>query len=319
MSKRRVTISTALRRHIPESSGILVAVSGGRDSSVLLHALLAVRRMLRVRIEVCHVDHGLRQSSSEDAQFVIQWCAGLGVVCHVQSLGARPPQDNVEAWARRERYAALARVRESRQLDWIVTAHNANDVAETLLMRLMAKKELTSIDESDTRRNVLRPFLDIDRGQIDDYVSSHQVPYVDDPTNVDTSFVRNRVRHEVLPLLRGRFDPSIVWILAEQARSLAQDSDALRCIARGVVDDLGGVHEGDLEWLHRLRTALQGVPPAIQWRVVQALCTGRLGFVVGEAKARAMLRVIDGEELAIDLGSGLSFECSHEGLRFVSR
>ena len=319
MSKRRVTIPTALRRHIPESSGILVAVSGGRDSSVVLHALLGLQRLLKIRIEVCHVDHGLRESSSKDAQFVTQWCSELGITCHVQSLGPRPAQDNVEAWARRERYAALARVRESRQLDWIVTAHNANDVAETLLMRLIAKKELTSIDEADTRRNVLRPFLDVDREQIDTYVSSHQVPYVEDPTNVDTGFVRNRVRHEVLPLLRGRFDPSIVWILAEQARSLAQDSEALRSAARAVVQDLGDIREGDVEWLRRLQAALQAAAPAIRWRAVQALCTARLGFVVGESKATAMLRVISGEELSIDLGDGLGFECSPEGLRFLSR
>ncbi len=319
MSKRRVTIPTALRRHIPESSGILVAVSGGRDSSVLLHALLGVQRLLRLRIEVCHVDHGLRESSSKDARFVTQWCSDLGVVCHVRSLGGRPAQDNVEAWARRERYAALARVRESQQLDWIATAHNANDVAETLLMRLIAKKELTSIDESDTRRHVLRPFLEIGREQIDDYVSSQQVPFVEDPTNVDTSFVRNRVRHEVLPLLRERFDPSIVWILSEQARSLAQDSEALRSLARAVVDDLGHIREGDLDWLGRLRDTLHGVAPAIRWRVVQALCPARLGFVVGEAKATAMLRVISGEEPAIDLGGGLSFECSSGGLQFVTR
>ncbi len=320
MSKRRVTIPTALRRHIPESSGILVAVSGGRDSAVLLHALLEAQRLLKIRIEVCHVDHGLRESSSQDARFVTQWCSELGIACHVQSLGARPVQDNVEAWARRERYAALAKVRESRQLDWIITAHNANDVAETLLMRLIAKKELTSIDESDTRRNVLRPLLEIDREQIDAYVSSKQIPYVEDPTNTDTNFVRNRVRHELLPILKERFDPSIVWILAEQARSLAQDSEALRTVARSVVNDLGGaIREGDLNWLNCLRSALERVAPAIRWRVMQALCVTRLGFVVGEAKATAMLRVISGDERAIDLGNGLSFECSSDGLRFVSR
>jgi tRNA(Ile)-lysidine synthase len=166
---------------------------------------------------------------------------------------------------------------------------------------------------------VLRPFLEIAREQIDEYVSVRQVPYTEDPTNVDTSFVRNRVRHEVLPLLTERFDPSIVWILAEQARSLAQDSEALRLLARSVADELGDIRESDPDWLERFRGTLQGLAPAIRWRVVQTLCTGRLGFAVGEARATAMLRVISGDEPAIDLGDGLSFECSSNGLRFVSR
>ncbi len=319
MSKRRVTIITALSQRIPKSSGILVALSGGRDSAVLLHALLKVQRLLKIRIEVCHVDHGLRSSSGDDARFVSQWCSDLGVTCHVQSLGTRSSRDNIEAWARRERYAALARIRESRKLDWIVTAHTANDVAETLLIRLIAKKELTSIEELGARRMVLRPFLDIDREQIDAYALSHEVLYVEDPTNTDTSFVRNRVRHEVLPLLKERFDRSIVWILAEQARSLAQDSDALRALAHAVADDLGGLQENDRKWLGRFRCALDGLAPAIRWRVVQVLCTTRLGFVVGETKAIALLNVISGEQLSIDLGNGVSLECSNSGLRFVSR
>lgn len=319
MSKRRVTIPMALRRHIPESSGILVALSGGRDSAVLLHALLGVQRLLKIRIEVGHVDHRLRESSGNDAHFVSQWCADLGVACHVQALGTRSPQDNIEAWARRQRYAALARIRESRQLDWIVTAHTANDVAETLLIRLLSRKELTSIEDFDTRRCVLRPFLDIDRDQIDAYASSHNLKHTEDPTNADTTFVRNRVRHEVLPLLKERFDPSIVWILAEQARSLAQDSEALRAVARATVDDLGEIRENDPEWLNRFRSAIEGVAPAIRWRVVQAACTARLGFVVGETKAMAILGVLNGDQPTIDLGDGVRLEYSDGGLRFVSR
>jgi tRNA(Ile)-lysidine synthase len=318
VSKRRISIPTALRRHIPEASRVLVAVSGGRDSAVLLHSLLGVQRLLKLHIEVCHVDHGLRPCSKDDALFVSSWCSQLGVPCHVCRLGPRPEQSNLEAWARRERYAAFAQVQKEKQLQLLLTAHTANDMAETLLMRLIARKELTSIEESDSRRNVLRPLLEIDRAQIDEYVTTHGVPHVEDPTNTDTIFVRNRVRHELLPLLAERFDPSIVWILSEQARSFAQDSDALRAAANVVVEVVGELREGDTEWLDRCRRELQAVSPAIRWRVVQRLCVPRLGFVVGESKATAMLGVICGEDTALDLGQGLSLTRDGGGLRFVS-
>lgn len=284
---------------------------------MLLHALVGVQRLLTLHVEVCHVDHGLRPSSHEDAAFVSRWCSQLGLPCHVRTLGKRPSQSNLEAWARKERYAAFAQVQQERQLHLLLTAHTANDMAETLLMRLIAKKELTSIEESDTRRNVLRPLLEIDRHQIDEYVAAHQVPYVEDPTNVDTAFVRNRVRHELLPLLAQRFDPSIVWILSEQARSFAQDSDALRATANAVVEGLGELREGDELWLQRCQQALERVPQAIKWRVAQRLCVPRLGFVVGESKATAMLGVICGGDAVLDLGQGVSLERYSGGLRFV--
>ncbi len=308
-----------MRRHVPASSKILVAVSGGKDSVALLHALLGVQRLLKLHIEVCHVDHALRSSSAADAAFVANLCAKYCVVFHIRRLGTRPEADNIEAWARRERYAAFAEVLRERQLQLLLTAHTANDAAETLLMRLIAKKELTSIEESDSRRGVLRPLLDIGREQIDEYIATHQLEYVEDPFNVDTTFVRNRVRHDLLPLLADRFDSSIVWILSEQARSLAQDSEALRVAAAGVVEALGELREGDEAWLNRCQSELDRVPIAVRWRVVQALCVPRLGFVIGESKARAMLEVICGSGSVIDLGQGLSLERGRSGLRVLSQ
>ncbi|MFN5061306.1 MAG: tRNA lysidine(34) synthetase TilS [Pseudomonadota bacterium] len=316
MSKRRVSIQTAVRRHVPASARVLVAVSGGRDSAVLLHAILGAQRLLNLHVEVCHVDHGLRPSSKDDAAFVSEWCSRVGIACHVRRLGVVPKQVNIEAWARRERYAAFAEIQAERHLTTLLTAHTANDVAETLLIRLIARKELTSIEESDSRRGVIRPLLEIDRKQIDEYVVKYSVPYVDDPTNAETIFVRNRVRHELLPLLAQRFDRSIVWILAEQARSLAQDSEALRSEAAKVVDAIGELKESDSAWLARCQSQLSMVAPAIQWRVVQALCVPRLGFSVGESKAIAMLKVVCGEESAIDLGQGVRLERDSRGVRF---
>ena len=116
MARRRQSIITTLKQRIPKGERVLVALSGGKDSSVLLHGLLRVSRLLDIHVEACHVDHGLRKESGEDAAFVHQMCEKLGVVCHVVRLGKRPAQSNMEAWARGERYRALKEVMERESL-----------------------------------------------------------------------------------------------------------------------------------------------------------------------------------------------------------
>ena len=163
MARRRQSILTALKQRIPRGDRVLIALSGGKDSSALLHGLLKVRRLLDLHLEACHIDHGLRKESGEDSAAVATVCEKLGVVCHIVRLGTRPPQSNMEAWARAERYRALKEVLERENLTLLVTAPNANDVAETVLMRLFANKELTTIEESDRRRRCLRPLIGVSR------------------------------------------------------------------------------------------------------------------------------------------------------------
>lgn len=304
MARRRQSILTTLKHRIPAGERVLVALSGGKDSSVLLHGLLKVRRLLDIRVEACHVDHGLRKESGEDAAFVAAMCEKLGVVCHVVRLGKRPAQANMEAWARAERYQALKEVMERESLTLLVTAHNANDVAETLLMRLFANKELTTIEESDRRRRCIRPFLGISREQIEDFVREYQVPFVEDPSNADTAMVRNRVRKKVLPLLERDFDPSMVWILSERAQSIAADCEALQYVAEGTADRIRAVEFRDRAWLERCRRELSALPYAIKWRVAQVLFTPILGHTVGEPRARALVHLLEGAQQSLDLGGG---------------
>lgn len=294
MSKRRPLIKTVIKSRIPKGAKILVALSGGRDSIALTDALLRLKRLLSITVEACHIDHGLRASSVNDASFVQSWCADRGVECRIVKLAPRPPRENIEAWARRERYAALMGVLLERGLDTLCTAHTANDVAETLLMRLIANKELNTILESDAQRSLIRPLLDISREQIDSYVVYYGLKFIEDPTNIDTGFVRNRVRHEVIPLLSERFDPSIVWILSARARSLAADVAALDALASKCLSVLAPLEMGSFVWLERCRCELSALPDAIRWRVVQGLLSPVLGFTVGEDKARAIERVLLG-------------------------
>lgn len=308
MARRRQSILTTLKERIPHGERILIALSGGKDSSALLCGLLKVRRLLELHIEVCHVDHGLRKESGDDAAFVASHCERLGVVCHVVKLGQRPPRSNMEAWARRERYRAFREVMDRESLTLLVTAHTANDVAETLLMRLFANKELTTIEETDERRRCLRPLLGVSREQIEKFVKEEGIPFVEDPSNQDTVIVRNRIRRRVIPLLQEEFDPSMVWNLAERAQSLAADCEALQRFAQESVNKIGAIQWGSRVWLEGCRAELRGLPYAVKWRTAQILFVPTLGHTVGEPRARALLGLLEGELQSLDLGDGKTLE-----------
>lgn len=308
VARRRQSILTTLKEKIPPGERILIALSGGKDSSALLWGLLKVRRLLNLHIEACHVDHGLRRESGDDAVFVAAQCERLGVICHVVKLGKRPAQSNMEAWARRERYRVFREVMERESLTLLVTAHTANDVAETLLMRLFANKELTSIEEADGRRQCLRPLLGISREQIEAFVEQQGIPFVEDPSNRDTTIVRNRIRQRVIPRLEDEFDPSMVWNLAERAQSLAADCEALQQVAQESVERIGEFEFQSRAWLEGCRAELQRLPYAIKWRVAQILFVPILGHTVGEPRARALVGLLEGELQTLDLGDGKALD-----------
>lgn len=315
MARRRPNIITQVKQSIPEKARVLVAVSGGRDSCVLLHALARVQRLLRLHLEVCHIDHRLRPESASDADFVANLCGQLGVACHVVGLGPKPARANMEAWARAQRYQAFERLMAERRLDVLVTAHNANDVAETLLMRLMANKELNSIERFDPRRRCVRPLLGVTREQIDEYVARNNVPFVEDPTNADTAMVRNRIRHKVIPLLTRDFDPSMVWILSERAASIDSDCEALQQLAAQEAAALGELELKSRTWLAAAVLRLKELPEALAWRVAERLIEPWFGYPIGERRSRGVLAVLRGDVARVQLDRGVVLEVIAGSLR----
>jgi tRNA(Ile)-lysidine synthase len=297
---------------------VLVAVSGGRDSAVLLDALSRVKRLLQLHLEVCHVDHRLRADSEVDATFVQKRCDEYGVVCHVVRLGPRPPRSNMEGWARSERYKAFARIMKKQRLAHVVTAHNANDVAETLLIRLFANKEPNSIDRADSTRGCLRPLLGVTRGQIDEYVEKYQISYIDDPTNQDTRLVRNRIRHRLLPMLSAEFDPSIIWSLAQRAGSLDADCEALQTLAEAEVRALGSFRMQHRGWLTRASRRIAELPYALQWRVIERIFEPLVGFALGERRSVAAVGLFSGESPQVQLTRGVVVRRCVDGLEVVN-
>ena len=194
----------------------VVAVSGGADSVALLRAL----HTCHAALTVAHVNHQLRgEESDADEAFTRDLCVQLGVACRVRSadVTALAAGDNLESTARRVRYEFFAEVANEVGASWVATAHTADDQAETVLHRLIRGTGLQGLRGiALAREHVVRPLLAVTRADVIAHLAALNQPYRVDSTNADLKFTRNRIRHELLPLLRT-FNPDVVSALTHLA------------------------------------------------------------------------------------------------------
>ncbi len=222
---------------IPPGTGVLCALSGGADSMYLLCRLLEGREKYGWTIQAAHLNHGLRPSAARDEDFVRDWCRRQGVPLSVgradaAAFAAREGL-SIEEGARTLRYAFLKGAAEREGLALIATGHHAGDNAETVLMNLIrgcGLRGLTGIPER--RGNIVRPMLNAVRREIEDYLEEHSVPHVEDETNADPAYTRNRVRLELLPLLEELNPRAAEHICAAAARLREDEEELSRQAAR---------------------------------------------------------------------------------------
>jgi len=204
---------------------ILVAVSGGCDSMALLQVLHELAARWSLVLEVATVDHGLRPASGDEARFVADEAARRALPAHVLALRLaeqrRPESVSVMTWARDQRRAALLACAEARGMEVVALGHHADDQVETILFRLLRGTGLEGLGGMRPRhQGFVRPLLDLRRRDLLLFNQRRQVPFVEDPSNVDRRFARSRLRHDVLPLLRRenpRVDEALL-ALAREAR-----------------------------------------------------------------------------------------------------
>jgi tRNA(Ile)-lysidine synthase len=255
------TVDLAFRRHAMLAGGetVLVGVSGGADSVALLTTLLALAPAWRLTLHVLHVDHGLRSDSARDAEFVRELCGRLGVPVDVATV--RVGQGSVEAAARAARHAALEAAADRIGAARIALGHTADDQAETVLMRLIEGTGMRGLGGiPPVRGRIIRPLIEVRHGDAIAALEAAGVRWVEDPSNDDRTFFRNRVRHELLPLLSSAYDGPIVARLADVARAARVSVDALDRVAERELERLA-VADGDALTLPR--SALAALPAAV--------------------------------------------------------
>lgn len=204
---------------------LLVAYSGGLDSTVLLHTLHQLQEEMSFHLKAAHVHHGLSQYADDWANFCEKTCTHLDIpIEHFHVHIDRNSGLGIEATARNARYQALEMV----SADFICLGHHQDDQAETLLVQLArgaGVKGLAGMAQVDIKRRLLRPLLHISRADLATYANEHRLQWIDDESNADTTFDRNFIRHDLIPTFSKRY-VSIQKTLARTASHMA-DASAL--------------------------------------------------------------------------------------------
>ncbi len=299
MSRRDVSVTAALIKNLPRSKKLLVAVSGGIDSMVLLDALVRVKRLLKADVGVAHVDHQLRKDSADDLAFVKSFALKHNLPFFSTALKTPDKKQNLEAWGRKERYKFFRKIKEQNNYDYILTAHHSSDVAENFLMRLVSNKELRGIEISNKKISLLRPLLHVSKKQISLHQKKYSIPYKTDSTNSDNKFLRNRVRNRLIPLLEAEFQQKAQVFLAERASELAEDLKALDTEA---IKHYKAVSTKSLPESARYIASLA---TPIAWRVVDLFFLPKLGYRIGRSKSLLIVEVLQGKLRKLDLPDGI--------------
>ena len=202
---------------------VVCAVSGGADSVALLFAMYLLGPKLGITVEAAHFNHHLRGGESDrDAQFVKQLCDRLEIPLHAGGGQVRAGKKGLEAAARDARYGFLRSIPGK-----IATAHTADDNAETVLMHLVRGTGLKGLGGiAPVNGALIRPMLEITRQEVLDFLQEYNLQYVEDSTNSTEQFLRNRLRHQVIPLLK-RENPRFARNVSAMALRLREDEQAL--------------------------------------------------------------------------------------------
>ncbi len=234
MSDLHTDIRAYIKKHnlITPHSRVLIAVSGGADSMCLLHILHALRTDFPFDVHIAHLNHQLRPEAQADADFVVQTANNLGLpitlgTANILAL-AQKEKRSIEDAARIERRKFLLETAHHVDATQIALGHTHNDQAETILFRLLRGTSLTGLSgiRPKTDHLWIRPLLETTRMQVETFVAQHKISFIQDATNTDLRYARNKIRHQLIPHLKTHYAPQITSALTRLG-TLAQDDDNL--------------------------------------------------------------------------------------------
>jgi tRNA(Ile)-lysidine synthase len=292
------------------SSGV-VLVSGGPDSACAAAGL--ARAIGPENVHALHVNYGLRDTAARDERVCRDLCSLLRVDLHIE----RPTslQGNLQAAARDYRYAAAERLRARAGGDWIATGHSRTDLAETMVYRLAVSpgaRSLRCLPAQSGR--VVRPLIELERAGLRRLATDAGLPFADDETNLDPAFARNRIRAEILPVMR-ELSEAAERNIAETQAELTEEA---RLLERVVLEALEAAGAGAGAVAIRAE-ALAGSEPALRRLALRALAERATGRAVPLGRRRAaqimrLARMPEGGE--VDLGHGVRAICEQGLIRF---
>ena len=227
---------------------VLVGVSAGPDSVALLYILHALRYELAIDLQAAHFNHQLRKESVDDARFVNRLAKGLRLPFLSAAWGNRKKggKGSLEELAREARFDFFMNTARKTKADVIALGHTMNDLAETVLMRILRGTGLQGLRSILAKREIegycfIRPLLDVQRPEILRFLEKGHIEYRHDSSNTQLKFFRNKIRLQLLPLLEREYNPNVVATLAHLARSVSYDYDYLEANVKGLFSRLARV------------------------------------------------------------------------------
>lgn len=201
---------------------VMVAVSGGPDSMALLHVFCEIRQEWDLRLAAAHVNHGLRKEAGEEEEFVRRYCEKWQVPFQSRRIDirqlARQQKKSLETCAREYRYKFFQEVLQETGASVIATAHHQDDQAESVLLHLLRGSGLKGLRGIRPRHdNIIRPLLCVNKKEIFEYLHSNAVEHCIDSSNDEVHFLRNRIRHHLIPLLQEHYNPRMIENLNQLA------------------------------------------------------------------------------------------------------
>lgn len=215
---------------IAKGESVLVGLSGGADSVCLLHCLYKIKDELGIKVMAAHLNHKIRGAeANRDQDFACRFCRELGINFFSESADipmlAETEGVSQETAGRLARYRFFSQIRKKHKIDKVATAHNSNDQAETILMRIIRGTGIDGLAGIKYCRDdgVIRPLLDVERDRIEEYCEENRLDYCTDSTNCEESYTRNRVRSKLIPMLKNEFNPNVVKALVVLSNNMSED------------------------------------------------------------------------------------------------
>ncbi|MCZ7410848.1 tRNA lysidine(34) synthetase TilS [Parvimonas micra] len=204
-----------LKSYNLEGFGVLLAVSGGKDSMTMLDLFNYFKYELKLNLVVCHFNHSLRDDADRDEKFVKTQCKKYGLKFYSKKedvlLYSNENKLSTEEGARFLRYKFFDEVKRIENLEYIATAHNKNDLAETVIMRILRGTGINGlIGIQSERGDLIRPILNFSRDEIEKYIEENNIPFVEDKTNFEELYLRNKIRLNLFPILKNEYNPRIL-------------------------------------------------------------------------------------------------------------
>jgi len=229
---------------IAEGDAVLIGISGGIDSITLLYSLYFLSDKLKCSLIVTHANHGLRgEQSDREAEFVRKIADELKlpfVIEKIDVLGYMGEKGlSKQAAARELRYDFFERASKKTSANKIALGHNADDQAETVLMRLLRGSGASGIaGMRAVRDKIIRPLIEIKRDEITEFVKEKRLRYVEDPSNLEPYYLRNKIRLNLIPLLKEEYNPNIVDTLRETAEIIRDEDEFLESYCSTILSDI---------------------------------------------------------------------------------